>query len=344
MARQSEFERLQTAWRALASEGWEEGWRTIPIESVGPRQLLAGRRFPDNEEAILVSFNAVHAPEDKQLPQGRGFRVENVGQRISGDAQLWIALSRRPSGSLDMFTRMAENIIIMFFDYKHAEDQQLLQLFLGRIKAWQEFMHLARAEVLGPEAEIGLAGELWILRQLLEKGLPAEMVLDAWQGPLEGLHDFLLGSGAVEVKSTAATHGFPAIVGSLEQLDTSLVCPLFLAGVRFKVGTGGETLPEIVDGIACSLRDIPESAGRFATLVLRWGFLSAFSVSYTRRFSHSDTRIMLIDREFPSLTREDVDQSIRTVRYKLDLDMVPVPALTMETALEELGVSINGTY
>lgn len=343
MAQRSEFNRLQTAWRALAGEGRDEGWRTIPIEPVGPRQLLAGRRFPGNEEAILVGFNLVNTPEDKHLPQGQGFRVENVEHKVCGDAHLWIALSRRPAGSLDMFTRMAENIIRMFEGCKQVNDRQLLQLFLGRIKAWQEFMHQTRAEVLGPEAEIGLAGELWFLRLLLKKGLPGSMVLDAWRGPLDGLHDFLIGSGAVEVKTTAATHGFPATVGSLAQLDPTLVCPLFLAGIRFVLGAGGETLPEIVDDIACSLGDIPESAGRFETLVLRWGFLRAFSDQYTRRFLHSDTRIMLVDHEFPSLTRDNVYHSITKVRYELDLDLVPAPDVAVERALEELGVSVYGT-
>jgi hypothetical protein len=343
MAQQSEFNRLQTAWRALAGEGKEGGWRTIPIEPFDRRQLLAGRYFPGNEEAILVGFNLVNAPGDKHLPQGQGFRVEKVKHKFCGDAQLWIALSRRPAGSLDMFTRMAENIISMIADYEHVNDRQLLQLFLARIKAWQEFMHQSRAEILGPEAELGLAGELWFLRILLRKGLPGSMILDAWRGPLNGLHDFLFCCGAIEVKTTAATHGFPATVGSLAQLDPSLASPLFLVGIRFILETGGETLPEIIDDIACSLGDNPESTGRFETLVLRCGFLRAFADQYTRRFLHSDMRIMLVDHEFPSLTRDNVDHSIKEVRYELDLDLVQASDIAIEKALEELGVSLYGT-
>ena len=113
MAQQSEFDRLQTAWRALAGDGVTEGWRTIPIEPLGAHRLLAGRHFPGNEEAILVGFNSVHLPPDGQLPQGQGFRVERVRHKISGDAHAWIALSRQPVGSLDMFARMAEDVVGM---------------------------------------------------------------------------------------------------------------------------------------------------------------------------------------------------------------------------------------
>ena len=99
----------------------------------------------------------------------------------------------KPAGGLDMFARMAEDILDMLAAYGNMDDQTLFQLFLGRIKAWQEFMYEGRAEVLGPEAEIGLAGELCFLRLLLERGVPDMAVLDGWQGPLNGLHDFLVG-------------------------------------------------------------------------------------------------------------------------------------------------------
>lgn len=340
MAQQSEFDRLQTAWRALAGDGVTEGWRTIPIEPLGAHRLLAGRHFPGNEEAILVGFNSVHLPPDGQLPQGQGFRVERVRHKISGDAHAWIALSRQPVGSLDMFARMAEDVVGMLEDYRHVEDQTLFQLFLGRIKAWQEFMHQARAEILGPEAETGLVGELCFLKSLLERGLPAATALDGWHGPLDGLHDFLFGLGAIEVKSTVATHSFPATVGSLEQLDASLVSPLFLAGVRLVSDASGTTLPAIIDDILRGLEDKPEARGRFESLVLRAGFLRAFSDRYRRRFALADTRILLVDGVFPALTRNNVNPAIRKARYELDLDLVSVPDVGMDRALEELGVLI----
>ena len=343
MAQQSEFDRLRTAWRALAGEGRAEGWRTIPIEPNGPRRLLVGRHFPGNEEAILVGFNSVHLPPDGQLPRGQGFRVERVRHEISGNAHAWIALSRQPAGRLDIFARMAQDIVGMLDAYGHVVEQTLFQLFLGRIEAWQEFMHQAKAEVLGPEAEIGLIGELYFLKSLLERGLPAATAIDSWQGPLDGLHDFLLGFGAIEVKSTVATQGFPATVGSLEQLDASLVSPLFLAGVRFVLDAGGMTLPETVGGIVCRLGEKADARGRLESLVLRAGFLWAFSDRYRRRFSLADTRILLVDGTLPALTRNTVNSAIRKARYELDLDLVIAPDVGMGQALEELGVMTNGT-
>ena len=340
MAQQSEFDRLRSAWRALAGENKKEGWRTIPIEQSGSRRLLAGRHFPGNTEAILIGFHSVHLPAKEQLPQGQGFHVEQVKNEVPGSAHVWIALSRKSVGSLDMFARMAEDVIAMLESYRHVDDQTLFQLFLGRIKAWQKFMHQARTGVLGLEEEIGLAGELHFLKLLLERGLPAASVIEAWQGPLDGLHDFLLGSGAMEVKSTTATHGFPATAGSLEQFDASLVSILFLVGVRFMVEPSGATLPEIVDDIACRLEGEPDTKGIFETLLLRAGFLRAFSDRYKRRLAHSETRILLVDGEFPALTRSNVNPAIRKACYELDLDLVSAPRLDLNKALEKLRVTL----
>ena len=120
-----------------------------------------------------------------------------------------------------------------------ADEVPLLPLFTGRIRAWQAFMEAGRADVLSPAAEVGLVGELRFLQQILDAGVEPSIAVDGWCGPIDGLHDFLLGTGAVEVKTTTTSGEFPATIASLEQLDDSLVptalsrrCAPRSAGVR----------------------------------------------------------------------------------------------------------------
>src|SRR5699024_6198251 len=111
--------------------------------------------------------------------------------------------------------------------------------------SWQEFMRMGR-EGLSADAELGLVGELCIMQEMIEQGVPLFTAVDAWQGPHDGLHDYLLAGGAIEVKSTLASEGFPVKIASLEQLDNSHSQPLFLAGLRFSVESTGMTLPQLV--------------------------------------------------------------------------------------------------
>lgn len=338
MALQSEREELLAAWRALAGDQVAEGWRTIPVALGGPCRLLAGRHFPGNEEALLVGFASIQVPPADQLPQGTGFLVSRAEIGSEGSGRVWIALCRQSAGSPDLFAMMADDIVLTLEKQRSANDDRLFQVFLSRIRAWQEFMRRGGDGVLGPEAEVGLFGELELLRSLIMIGLPASVAVEAWQGPMDGLQDFAFGTGAIEVKTTVSPNGFPATIGSLDQLDDSLTRPLFLAGVRLVLDISGRTLPEQVGELRGLLCDEPAVPGLFDSRLLHAGFLNASAERYTRRFSLVGARMLPVSEGFPRLTRVNVAIEIRKVRYELDLDLVNVSDIGLDDALKQLGV------
>ena len=330
---------LQAAWRALGENvADEEGWRTIPVESAGPCRIRAGRRFEGGDEALLIGFLLGGTAIDAStLPRGRGFRVELDLQEMPGDARTWVALVRESVGSREIFARMAEDVIDVLSDHAGAHED-LFRRFTARIRAWQSFMDRGGDEVLGPAAEVGLVGELSFLQQLLESGVPTSVAVDGWRGPLDGLHDFVLGNGAMEVKASVASGEFPALVGSLEQLDESLVQGLYLVGVHLVLDASGRTLPALVGDIGDLLRDDPALLGGFEDLVLQAGFLVDLSNRYRRKFRHDSTVIFSVDEGFPRLSHANVARAIRTARYELNLEMVQEPRVELMDALAKLQV------
>ena len=333
-------EALEVAWRALAEAGEHhptEGWRTIPIERTTHCRVLAGRRFPAADEAVLFGFPPAAVAATTGLPQARGFRVEMMRDEIPGDAPAWIALVREPAGNQTMFARMASDIIELLRGAS-TDEVPLLPLFTGRIRAWQAFMESGRDDVLSPAAEVGLVGELRFLQQILEAGVEPSVAVDGWRGPIDGLHDFLLGTGAVEVKTSTTSGEFPATIASLDQLDDSLVRPLFLAGVRLALRASGRTLPEIVADIADCMAADPLARARFSDLVLRAGVLDGLRDRYVRRFATVRTMLFRVTDAFPRLTRRHVAQAVRQARYDLDLDLVHVPETDIDNVLRALQV------
>ncbi len=338
MVLQNKEEELLAAWRALAGNLVTEGWRTIPIAYGGPRRLLAGRHFPGNEEALLVGFASVRLPPNEQLPQGQGFIVSRATLDEDGADRIWISLRRQSAGSLDLFTMMAEDVVSILERFSNADEERLFHLFLARIKAWQDFMRRGGDCVLGPEMEVGLFGELEILRDIISVGLPAPVAVEAWQGPLDGIQDFMLGAGAIEVKSTASPSGFPAAVGSLDQLDDSLTRPIFLTGVRLAIAASGRTLPEQVGELRNLMRDEFTALGILDGRLLHAGFLDAAAERYTRRFLRAGSKTFQLSDGFPRLTRANVAIEIRRARYEIDLDLISTVDVGIEHALRELGV------
>ncbi len=327
----SEAERLEAAWNAFSRHSRDGRFRVIPLTVHGCCHLYAGRHFPDGEEAILVGFPGVPLPGPEALPQGNGFMVDVVEKSVLAAPS--VALARRPHASVAMFTMMAADVVAMLDRHAGASEKDLLHLFLGRIRGWQDFMDRGSLSMLGPDAELGLFGELVVLRRLLEADLAPMHVLDAWHGPLRGLHDFVLGRGAIEVKTTTATHGFPARVQSLEQFDEAVRRPLFCCAVRLTEAADGRTLPDQISAVADVLDAAPLARGLFETRLIQADYLTETADRYTRRFTVEDVILIRVAGDFPRLTASTVPAGVTRARYEVDLDLVNLDDVGLRDAL-----------
>lgn len=323
------------AWKSLAGASEEVGWRSIPVSCAGSCDLMAGRRFPGNEESLLAHFPSVKVPVAEKLPEGRGFTVERVDPH--GEGKNWLALTRRESGSVELFAAMVCDVAGVMDSEAASGEERLLRLFLGRVRAWQEFMRKG-ALALGPEAEIGLVGELSFLGAIVEAGVPAPLAVEAWVGPLDGIQDFEIGTGAVEVKATVSASGFPAWIGSLEQLDDSVRQPLFVAGMRLSQTESGQNLPEFVEAVRQALNGDPEAERLFAERLLAAGYFDAHADRYPRRFILAGTRVIEVVEGFPRIIPGMVPGGVKRAIYEINLDKAPGENLSPQEALKKLGV------
>lgn len=337
MAASTDAQDLRTAWRALSGSREGHGWRTIAIGAGTPCALLAGRCLPGGEEALLVGFHNIRTPASQHLPQGHGFEVSRLPADPTGGDRLWLTLARRTGASPELFAMMADDLLHLIEDGAPQNEDDLLHLFLSRIRAWQDFMDRHKQGVLPSEAELGLCGELVVLDGMIATGMPARNVLEVWQGPLDGLQDFMPCSGGIEVKTTLAAAGFPATITSLDQLDDSLRQPLFLAAVRLVLDAGGMTLPEMADNIRRRLVDSQGALELFEVRLMQAGLLHSAMERYTRRFLHASTAVLPVREGFPRLTRAHVHPAIRKARYEIDLDLAGTSDIGLSRALELLG-------
>lgn len=337
MAGQADMNDFRAAWRALAGGPEVDGWKTIPIATSAACALLAGRRRPGDQEAILVGFRKIRAIPAAQMPQGHGFEVNRLLPAPTGYDGAWVTLTRRTGGNPDLFAMMAKDLVRLLEGCGHQDDDALLVRFLSRIRAWQDFMDRHKEGVLSPEAELGLFGELVILERMLNTGMAARNVLDAWQGPLDGLQDFIPGHGGIEVKTTLSAAGFRATITSLEQLDDNLRHPLFLAAVRLGLNASGITLSGMAETIRDRLRDSQSELELFEVRLFQAGLLPTAVECYTRRFLLSCTAILPVSAYFPRLTRANLHPAIRQARYEIDLDLTGASGIDLERALELVG-------
>lgn len=336
---QTDRSEVQAAWRALdhAEAMGGQGWKTIRVALGGPCQVRAGRRFPGNEEALLVGFRTMRLPKAELLPTGHGFAVTEEDLGAEGAGQTWVALCRQPAGSRELFGVMTEDIAGMLRSSGADKESAIFHAFLARIRAWQEFMQRGSGQVLSTESEVGLYGELLVLRALVHGGMSHFLAVDCWFGPTGGVRDFSIGKGGIEVKSTVASGSFPARIGSLDQLDDDLVKPLYLACVRLVIAANGRTLAEAVQETRDLLAAEPVARREFDSRLLRSGYIDLAADQYTRRFNHLSTRFLAVADGVPRLVRGNVQPGITRAQYEIDLDLVAVPDHGIAAVLKSLG-------
>lgn len=335
MARPSE--EFLLAWSSLSGDDPMPGWQAIALPSAGPVEVQAGRRSPDDTEAILLYFSSAKLAPAEKLPQGQGFTVE--GAEITNDGRLRLALTRQAAGSTELFSAMACDVVGAMDDAAAAgaAEARLLRVFIGRVFAWQQFMSRG-ASPLGPEEELGLVGELAFMAALLGSGVAIEEAVRGWVGPDDAPQDFLLGDGAVEVKATMSSSGFPVKIGSLEQLDDSLASPLFLAAVRFSREEGGLSLPEMVVEIEQRLEGETQTIAFLKERLMAAGYSEAHVSHYTRRFALREMRILSVSESFPRLTSGSVPVGVTRALYEINLDHAGDFLIDLDSALRKLGI------
>lgn len=324
------------AWSSLSAKDPTPGWQAISLPPAGPIGIQAGRRSPDDAEAILLDFPLARLAPAQKLPEGQGFSVERVNSDTA--RQLRLALTRLTAGNTELFAAMACDVVGALDEAVAvgADEPKLLQVFLRRVGAWQEFMRKG-SQSLSPEAEIGLVGELTLLRTIIDEGVAVTSAIESWVGPLDGIRDFEIGTGALEVKATLSAAGFPAKIGSLEQLDDSSRQPLFLVGERLHQSETGQSLPELV----AEMRDVAageaEAVRLLSERLIAAGYFDAHADRYIRQFTLVDTRVFEVRAGFPRLTPASVPMGVTKAAYEIDLDKASGPSIPAADALKKLG-------
>lgn len=338
MALQNEEEQLASAWRALSGKAEGRGWKAIDIFNSTRCTVLAGRKGGGNEESLLIGITGAPAPDESQLPRSQGFVF--VRTDLAGDTSghTWFALVRKATGQLPLFTLMAADLTSLLVKAAPQEGAQIYTSLIARIRGWQEFMKRDRSGVLSADEEVGLIGELHVLMNLMAGGVSPVDAVDAWVGPDDGLHDFVIGTGGVEAKTTVAPVGFVAEIGSLDQLDDSLYRPLYVAAVRLSQSATGKTLPEHFEAILEETRDAGV-APLLESRLLSAGYVESMREHYTRRFVMKELTYRFIDESSPRLTRSNVPLPVQRVQYALDLDAIPVVASNFGEISKSLGLS-----
>lgn len=200
------------------------------------------------------------------------------------------------------------------------------------LEGWREL--LKTRTILSEEAQLGLRGELYLLRRLaLYIG---DHALAAWIGPQNQPHDFRVGDIELEVKATCGViHAH--IINGLAQLEPSPGHRLYIFSIRMAPAgaMSGTTLPDDIENTRLSLGLAAQ--GVFQKVIRdRFGYREEYASFYTQRLQIADKVFLIpVDESCPRLSAPLLASvphrgCISDVRYRANFEGLGFPDGSIE--------------
>lgn len=173
--------------------------------------------------------------------------------------------------------------------------------------------------------QIGLFGELWILKNVLIPSIGARACY-MWSGPAAERHDFVGTAVHIEVKTTTRSQDKHEI-SRIDQLRAPRGKKLLLASIQLERTDGGEfTIADLIDEIILALGEDGKAIDEFESrlALLQWHD-SLRQSSSLKRFNLRDVNFFEVDGTFPRLPDDYVPpRGIVALRYTIDISSRPV--------------------
>lgn len=238
---------LSEVWEGLEEEtrtGGVSGRLQRRIEPEGRRDFFPGLDLPSRNRMLIIRVAASSAEGQPTISDSMGLIVRSISRGFDGD-QVEIELVLTDSQHSDIFDLLIRDLVEAA---EEPQDERAgLTRFLSRLSDWQQLLRRLAPRGLAREAQQGLWGELWVLREVVAPVVGMAEAVRAWRGPLGADQDFQMGDINVEVKTSTA-HALERIaISSERQLEVpdGVVLVLMAMSLDARVGYG-ETLPDMV--------------------------------------------------------------------------------------------------
>lgn len=233
--------------------------------------------------------------------------------------KMLLLISLADNSLSSIFAVLCEDLFNSVSDVR--EEKELVKSLQNRFLKWKELFELAKSPGLSPEKQIGLFGELFLLKKLLvETGNFAEC-LNFWVGPDTGIRDFEKNNNAIEVKTTQ-THNHQKIrISSERQLDTTLLENLFLFHLSLEKRNGNEnSLNKIVSELFSIIGDNKLLNNVLNRKLISVGYFKHHATCYENiSYLIRGEDFYKVTEHFPRIEEKDLMKGVGDVKYSIVL-------------------------
>ena len=308
--------KLSEVWRLLEEDAQNIGVtgrvqrRILPH---GRRNFLLGIEMPSRNRILIfrVSMSSLeHVPD---VLDSRGVNVRWTNREDDG-VQAEVVLALTDPEQRDIFDLLVSDLVAAA--EQPLDEKDGVNRLLARLSDWQQLLRRLGPRGLSREAQQGLWGELWVVREVVAPKTGVFEALVSWRGPLGADQDFHLGTTRIEVKTSTAATLDRVWISSERQLEVPGGVALLLLGLSLDAGVGsGQTLPDLIG----SVRAAAAESGCLRLIDERLdlsGYAAEDNYMYADvGYSVREMQAFRVEEGFPRIVSGDLQPGIGDVSY-----------------------------
>lgn len=217
----------------------------------------------------------------------------------------------------DIFYLFIDNLFDSIKDL--GSEDEVLRVSSNIIFKWKKLFDKIRNDLLTPEQQRGLLGELLFIREMLQEDMKHRVTIENWFGPELYNKDFIISNTGFEVKTTVQNRPAVTISGE-KQLDKQDLSNLYLKiFILDEIKGEGITLNGVIAEIQAIIREDLELTSYFEYKLLSAGYRPEDGTEYTTQYRIVRNEIYHIDESFPKIIPPSLPAGIFNCVYHIDI-------------------------
>jgi hypothetical protein len=309
-----------------------------PNSKIRPN-LYVGFKFPERYRCIALEIDPSVLSNFTEHNTLQDIRFVPYSDK-EGKCFLLILLIE--NAQKELFTVLCEDLIRAVQNFTTAQD--VLSNLLIRIQQWQLLFDKLQSGGLSLPAQIGLYGELYFLRRILQSHSPNDTVVNCWVGPQGANQDFHFSNCAVEVKTTHGKNHQKIHIASERQLDVGKNISLFLyhLSVDNRLNSG-ETLNDCVDDLHRLLSNNLSSLSILKHQLTTIGYFDIHRTIYSSMgYTIRNERAFRVDGDFPRIVESMLPGGVGDLQYSIIISDDSIWNTTIVDLITLIKAKING--
>lgn len=314
---------MNKVWKGLEEElncNIEHRIVTKLIEPNSIYRMFLGIERIEKVRMFMIQVPYKYIKKVLDLPKTNGLYCIKKIYGVEKENYMTLVLQSSETEYNEIFSFLIEDIIKYIMSIN--DEGKIIDIINERLLVWKDFLDSYGDVKLGKEAQRGLFGELWFLRNYIISNLQGKEAVKCWTGPDRLAHDFQLELCSIEIKSSISKKHKKVHISNERQLDDRNIHNLYLMYLSLDINVcKGETLVELIDDIRQHINNDIYTKRRFEDKLIEAGYLDIYKEYYSKiHYLIRDVVFYRVKEGFPRIIESNVPEGVGDIKYTVALD------------------------